>query len=477
VINAEPSTSNGYLCWEQVQNATYEVLIFERHIDSLSNVTYDTLVTLYPSQNYLRFDAQYLNSNSYYYKINALNSLGEVEDESDFEPHCLYCPEDDEYIDACSWTCNGPDYAWKVTLAQNEAESNGRLMVSSGNTFDYDAGVSVPLYEPMTWTVYNAKGYPGYLDGRAVYTRNDVLAAEGIRDASNNLLSAAVHGNIYFVEKKLEQFWELPPIYTDVISISEANCGIGNRPWAINTYNNYPSSTLPIELTCTNAFGNYPDDPNDDENDGTNPNWEWWETINQYWGFEAPTIGDLLNGLPGLAANGQSWVRVNEVDEDFSFIYISRIDDVSFTPVIIDPATIFNNGGNFVAPSNNFSSGLYRVTFGWENGSVLPLVFEHDSAGYTPITNADFVELGIAPNPIQNNELKIEISTERQMNFTLQVLSLSGATLHTEQISMNADTTQQKNISVAGSNFPYSQLVVKLIFADGSTMQEIAIRP
>ena len=438
------------------------------------NVTYDTLETFYPTQNYLRFDQQYMNSSEFYYKVNILNSLGEVEDDSDFEPHCLYCPEEGEYLDACYWTCNGTDYSWNVTLAQNEAHSNGRLMVSTGfNYIDGEYGVGVPFFEPMTFAVFDAKGYAldNPYESREMYNREGVLSGEGIRDADNNILT----GDVYFVEKKLEQFAPLSSIYTDILVISEADCG-KLRPWAINTYNTYPESTLPIDLECTDAFGNYPDDPND-ENDGSQPNEDWWVEIDELWEDFDPTINDLLNGLPGLAADGQSWVRVNEVSEDFSFIYISKIDGGSFTPVIIDPEIIFNNGDNYIAPSQSFPTGLYQVIFGWENGSVLPLVFEHDSSTYVPVTNAVFADLSIAPNPIQNNNLALEISVERKMNCTLQILSLSGATLYTEQLNLDIDTTLQKNIAVSGSNFPYNQLVVKLIFADGSSLQEIAIKP
>jgi hypothetical protein len=475
VIKADPGTSNGYLCWEPVANSTYQVLILELSVDSNMTVSYDTLATFAPTQNYLRIDSQYTNNPLYYYKVNILNSLDQIVDDSDLEKICPGCPEEGTYLEMCGWTCNGLDYAYTIDLLTNEAFSNGYLTVNSAIAyFDYDAGIAVKLYEPMTPTVFGAKGYilGEYNDDRETYFRNDVTVGEGIRDASNNLLS----GTVYFAEKKLEQFSLLPPIYSEILSISVSECGNALDPWAINTYNTYPETTLPIELECDFAPGEYPD-YNEDENNGDQPNEEWWTEIDELWEDFEPTIDNLLNGLPGLAASGQTWVRVDEVSVDFSFVQISKIDGGVFTPVILDPNTIFNNGSNFVASTASFPTGLYRVTFGWENGSVLPLVFEHDQTSFVPVTNANFANLTVSPNPIQNNNLAININVERKMSFTLQILTLSGATLHTEQISMDAEATLQKNISVSGSNFPYNQMVIKLIFADGSSIQETAIRP
>jgi hypothetical protein len=475
VIKADPGTSNGYLCWEPVANSTYQVLILERSVDTNMTVSYDTLTTLTPTQNYLRIDSQYTNSPLYYYKVNILNSLNQIVDDSDFEKICPGCPEEGSYLEMCGWTCNGPDYAYTLNLLTNEAYSNGYLTVNSAiNYYDYDAGIAVLLYEPMSPFAFSAKGYSleGENDGRITYRRTDVSEGEDIRDISDDLLS----GTVYFCEKKLNQFSLLPPIYSEILSISVSECGNALDPWAINTYNTYPETTLPIELECAVAFGEYPDD-NEDENNGDQPNEDWWVEIDELWEDFEPTIDNLLNGLPGLAASGQTWVRVDEVSVDFSFIQVSKIDGGVFTTVNLDPNSIFDHGGNFVAPTASFPTGLYRVTFGWENGSVLPLVFEHDQTSFVPVTNANFANLTVSPNPIQNNNLAININVERKMSFTLQILTLSGATLHTEQISMDADATLQKNISVSGSNFPYNQMVIKLIFADGSSIQETAIRP
>lgn len=464
VIKASPDRSNGYLCWEATNFTNYEVLILEKKINSSQVVYYDTLTTMTPSTNFVRIDPQYMGNADYFYKINIKNSNGGLEAESDFSPACGDCGE--SLTDYCYWTCNGADYSWKLQMAFNDEFSNGNLRVMSGYQYTDDLpGVAVPFYQAMSYTAYTAGGpYLGY----STYSTEGVLSGDDIRDAHNNVLT----GTVYFVEKKMEQFAPLSSIYTDVIGITPANCG-NNISWGIGTYNAYAESTLPIDLACQGVFTSY----ENGEEDDTSTVWNFWSDISEYWDGYDPTIGDLLAGLPGLSATGQDWMKIDRFDHVVSSISVNQIDGDSVNHFTIDPTTIFDTDSTYNAPSLNINSGLYRVTFIFEDGSAIPITFEHNASTYVPVTNASFAEVVIAPNPIQNDELKLDISTERKMSFTLNIQALSGTTLYTEQMNMDADENVQKTIAVTQGNYPYNQLVVKLVFSDGSTLQEIAIRP
>lgn len=469
-IRIHPAESNGYLCWEAIPNSSYEVLLLEQTIGNNSSVTYTTLTTLTPSVNYVRLDAQYLNQADYYFKIVVTDAQNTVSHESDYEGVCTDC-EEDAYNNPCMWKCNGVDYAWEIRLWENDMGSNGYLQVASTvEMYDYDEDVAIPFYEAMTPTVFSAKGYFEGMLCRKHYKLEDVTAGDAVRDADNNILT----GTVFFVEKKLEQFSPLASIYSDILLISANDC-IKTRTWAQETYNDDLEVILPILLTCQPAFGAYDDDGDlDDDDDG---NEQFWYDVHDLWDTFNTTISELLKGLPGLSNNGQGWISVNEYDSDFSFVHIQKVDGGNTNPVLIEASELFNDGNNYTVPSYTFSSGLYCVTLIFEDGSAIPLYMEHDNSTYVPQTNAAYGSLTIAPNPVQNNVLQLVLDAERKMTCELQIRSLSGAYLYSEQIQFDGQSSQQKNIPVPSSSFPYNQLVVKLIFSDDSVIESIALKP
>lgn len=483
-----PNESRGYLSWPSYENSTYVIEYAHKIIDG-DNVTYRTIDKQQLKLNYTKINSRYTTQPDIFYKVTVHGSAGQVTIDSDWILACLECGP--QFYPVCHWQCNGTTYAWRLTLFEHENYGSGNLRLSTGfNYFDNNLGVAVPFYEAMTSTVYNARLNSGYYSdfyntnsltgvypGVNYYKRTNVTSNEQIRDAQNNVLTGTVH----FIGKPLMQFQSLSSLMTNNLAISQSQCG-NTRGWAINTYNNNPSQNLPIDLECTSAYstpgGGSSGSTDDDITNGANVEFIFYliECMGDtYWANEF-NLGDVLAGLPcEPGASGGGWTPLDAVSAEILDVEIKRIDQ-STEGVILSAESLFASNSMFVSNNISFESGLYQVRFNFADGTTLPIVVENMDNS-VQVNNASFSTLQIAPNPIEDRWLKINMSVERRMQFDLEIVSLQGEVLHKEKRHMHENTTAERSIKLNQNRFPYNQLIVRMVFEDGSVNQSMASIP
>ena len=87
------------------------------------------------------------------------------------------------------------------------------------------------------------------------------------------------------------------------------------------------------------------------------------------------------------------------------------------------------------------------------------------------ITNSSYVNLNVFPNPIENNLLEFESESEKRMMIDVQVLNLNGELLHKEKKQIKENAMLFRSIDVSGAKYPSDNLILKLTFQDGSSIQ------
>jgi hypothetical protein len=78
--------------------------------------------------------------------------------------------------------------------------------------------------------------------------------------------------------------------------------------------------------------------------------------------------------------------------------------------------------------------------------------------------------MSISPNPIENNVMKLNIETKKDMKAQLVVYTIDNVVLYDKNIELNTEHTFFEAIEIAGKEIPYNQIRVKLIFEDQSSM-------
>lgn len=293
--------------------------------------------------------------------------------------------------------------------------------------------------------------------------------------------------------------------------------------WAINQFNiNSQSSSISPALSCnpincstggsgTSPLPNLPSDVSYGGNSMFGSvfcveefpviNWNTGETIgeiglNGEWHFVTSnnlnnlfgSIGSLNNLCcatnPGHAAadcagssngngNGNGF-SYGELDNLLLGMSLRRIDqDHDIERYHLDPKDYFKiKGQGFVAPSSlNLEDGLYRLNFIFKDYIPMSVIFEHDASSHLPITNSSYVNLNVFPNPIENNLLEFEIESEKRMMIDVQVLNLNGELLHKEKKQIKENAMLFRSIDVSGAKYPSDNLILKLTFQDGSSIQ------
>lgn len=493
-----PKESNGYLCWKAYENTSYRVKIYEKELVTSNSYQYYLLQDQSLKTNYTRIDDKFLHSNTIYFTVSTISTNGrDVLDSTNFVPMCNEC---ESYNKLCSWECNGTTYSWNMNLLENPSQTTGFYQLNQlYSYFNDELNTAIPYYEAMTTSTFNNRknsnyykssyGYNQDLFNNLIwkYTRTNITSDQQIKDAQNNVLT----GNVVFVGKKAMQYTPLLDITTNNLLTNQNDCS-NSLNTAISTYNSYSQTTLPLQLGCQLAYS--PNSGGGGVTNGGRPPHDGEANVsfllyylyrcndNQtIYTFMPSFLSTFLSALPcegaGLAQGSSSnWTPIDAVESNISKVIISRVDskDSVYT---LEANSIFNDGGYYVSNNINFPSGLYVASLLFEDGSMLPFTLEHDQDLNPVINNASFVDLTISPNPIVNDELKFEIQSERKMKFEIQILSLSGTILDNEQVAMDENTSLYRSIKVGNVNYPYHQLRVKLLFGDGSVLEETVSRP
>lgn len=278
------------------------------------------------------------------------------------------------------------------------------------------------------------------------------------------------------------QFLPLNGQMTNVLTISQSDCS-NTRNWAINTFNTYASQSLPIQLECVNAYtapgGGGSGGTGTTGSTGANVEFVFYliECMGDtYWANEF-NLQDVLAGIPceTVNPNGGGWTPVDAVSADILNVEIKRIDQ-NEEEVVLSAESLFASNSIYVSNNVSFNSGLYQVRFNFADGTSLPLVIENKD-NLVQTSNASYASLTIAPNPIEDRWLRMIVGVERRMQFDLEIVSMQGEVLHKEKRHMHENTTMERSIKLNQNKFPYNQVIVRMVFEDGSVRQEMVAIP
>ena len=160
----------------------------------------------------------------------------------------------------------------------------------------------------------------------------------------------------------------------------------------------------------------------------------------------------------------------------FTGFEFEKIDNPSGNPTGSLIVGINNDGStNILSQLGQIGTGLYNVSVYTSTGKMLSSVYEIPEK-LSIKKNRDFVKLEIAPNRIENDVLKFKISSEKDLPVTITVHKLNGQLIHSETTSLSKVIDLQREIAISNGSTPYNQIKVTLTFADGSSIQQTALK-
>lgn len=368
----------------------------------------------------------------------------------------------------CSWTCNGQDYAY--TIFVYETISGGAIMTLEP-AVDYldPSGAGVPYYRyfdlssMLAYCNNSSMAWMGYgpsfgSNCSGPYYNNDVIGPlDGNSTVYYDINGTRIWGNVYGVRKGLGP-WRGQNIYSNPMADWSQLCGLDfvSAMGIINNQSNLHDvpGNLP-DLICTPAFGGGSTEPNGSDDclditlddffindEGDSVSWSfdqayqaWLQALTDCWrdhNYHGAPVGIQVGDL-SLDNTGTSY-NVNEVLSG--------------------------------AVSVNLSPGLYNTGVSFSDGFYLPLMVEVPSSTSTT-TSANNLDVTVYPVPIVNNSFNLLLTAHADLQFSYQLTDAYGYTLHTENISLNKNTTLDKSINPEAA-LTHGLLVHRFIFQDGS---------
>lgn len=517
--NLNPSISNGFISWENTSSVGYQIRVYELKGDG----NYVEIQQYSTVNNYYRLNSEYLDNTKYVYTILANVGGTDVTDPAGVKPPAL---GDESTYPFCSVLCNSPIYAYTLTLNNGQFISefapngdpiyldNGMNSISMSAEATYNENnMAVHFYRYMDLVEFNQVReafwdyhyhYPVLKDNNNTISGNwdyftfTAQQGDGIRNSSGVTL---VGSNIIAMKKDAWFFmWMKDNATKKLLTATDALCtypidGVAGWSAIFNNENNwaegnvdYPGTPYNQNLQCANnsfGGGGGADDPNGD----LGPDAE------QYFGDailcaqntfeETNNIDDFINGLDdcyGVMAPGGTGVlggvlgvlNMEELANKQVVKYIiSRMDKVGSEPLVVIPSA---HDAEYVALNVNLETGLYLVQAILKGGIIIPMYVAHNENSLITINNASFASLEIIPNPIRFNRLKFKMEASKKMSVQVTATTLDGQVLVNETKHLEASTPVYENFQLTGTTVPYNQIIVKLIFADGSTIQKIAYK-
>lgn len=492
----EPRESMGFICWNMVPSATYVVDYLTP--DGMGG--YTCLGSKQTKKNYMRLDKDKFLGQSSFYQISAYNNgngqlieEGEIQAYIDDIPNTYYCHRD----------CNGPTYAYRLAIYEENYGQGNTFMIGEYAAEAYDAqnDIVVPYYQAISSEVYDQlppnhpyKEAIGYFNGTGgveeVYLYKHVEITPSFAYTSGPFVD--VQGNVvddgWLIEKKPDQFNHFVTALTTgnpSINQCDGQVSINTGGAWINYFNSYvdPNSlqqvdlndvlpfttTVPEELVCDNTPSGIPGPiDNSIEYDFVNIFDNCWAellSIDIVFGeLDPSTIEAYINCLEGvnLGSNSQggdilvTGVQFVPVGHGGSVVFVSADDEVSDTEI------------------KKFKDGLYQINLFTNTASVVPLFSAIETKKNT--LKRDDIKIALKPTVINNNLVKFDISTEKDMTVDILVYDIDGNVYHSESVLLSSSYDETREVQVNNSNLPQNQVRVKVTCDDGSFKEEIALK-
>ncbi len=500
-IKIDPKISAGYTTWNKVDGAsTYTVKTFLKEV----NNSYTELSSVSTTHNYFQFDPLIFQIPNIHYQVQAQNGSNALLDDSDiiwtayegYQGTATYCTK----------ICNGTSYAYKMTLGapvytQYGTTNYGPASMSLSSTYrfyDTQNAVAIPYWLAMSYTAYNSLpgGHPYTqtgltLNSNGTYTPlymkeeiNSTISVGPFFDQNNNAVQSG-----WLIEKKLNQYnhwgtW----VSQNTLALDQGDCATnlqGTGGWItmansnpnqviMPTVTNPFTNTVVTNLECINAYGSLSPGPN-------GANWNAW-VLAQY--AQVKQIEDAMN--PSSGGNvSWTWNDFAEAAEELSnivsptggfvtgLVYKCISNEEAGTKLTftrtnqLDPLRLREGTGDM-------DPGLYSIVVHTSESEVLPFYLK-SSAEIPAPKQKEFLEFVVAPNPIVNSTLNCNMTAASDISFNILVHNMYGSLLANETKSLTTDDIYQYSLNIDGLETPLNQILVTLVFQDGSTIQKMVV--
>jgi len=473
---------NGVEGWRVVVNRIDGTTGEAQHIQ-----TYDL-----HSSNYVRLNEDYfttLSGNQWFeFRAQAINNRGGIIGEEIIVP-----AQDNNGQPSCEWGCEGDDYAFR--LVQTDTPGGGyKIYVAP---FYQNTNPVTPFYRYMSETEYQlvqnlpSGPYQHFLDYHNIvdldHQEDGVIKITNANpgqyeDLSGNALPGPV---VYGVQKTLGE-WAGPTIISGTLA-QELNCNQSTFLTAINMVNgNYDFSDPNITFGPLYCAGAYLDPGGSSVTEGL-PS-EAYNCLHDYVYIgpsESSTSGETWSGSLTLYGAWDDYVDAlmecaesdnpsNNVgsggywNDDISEITIVQIDEPG-TYVTVTSSTLFDSQGSSTGHTFTTPQGLYEILVHYTDGSLYKTYIEQTSSMQSEWKQANFIDILAAPNPVTGNEFNILMSTEANVDFRFELISLNnGTTIFEDDYTYGIQEDISETIRPA-RGFRSGYYVGRFTFSDGSS--------
>lgn len=468
LVYSKPTVSNEYLILKNQDTTirSWSLDFYQANSDTMVCVSRVKI----SGQNFYKVPESYLQSDTKL-KVTAFDIFGiEIMSEGPFEI-CVGC-EDNGF---CWWGCNGKTYAYGIFHPMNPNIGAGLL----------DMGQLPPLnpsyqhnYEwiPITeWQTFQATKSPGYyglsdftIEGHRIISLNDVNFAQNLVSANG----VNCNGTVIGVAKDFGP-WITTQGDIEAPTIGGQNICNQNFNWAVsmlNTYNQYPNGVP--QLSCNGDIVSENTGTGTGTGPGIGPLFNGYETIFADVIDTIEEIGNIYFGLSKFNSNiggNFSW------NQDLYSVYISKVGDANFTSITLFRDSLFDSNGVFIGPSINLEQGLYTLGYQFSDYSYCSSNFYLKTPSSSSLSQSSFLSANFFPNPISNDDFKIEINSTSRLRFTLELLNNENKSLFSKKFEVEKDsefTDVVENAFLPDSNF----FLVKLTFEDNSVQTYTIVR-
>lgn len=438
-------------------------------------------------KNYTRLDLSYISTPNIYYSISAFNNgNGILIGTGDL----IGAPLGGTGEEICASKCNGKSYAWQLSYMTGVNNGPGKMRLMSTSEYSNPTtGVVTPfwqavdngvyeqmelIYHPYTRTTSNGFQYTQKIITEAMITLN----GGPYFDKNNNPVFAG--GKL--IEKKMDQYTYMGGSVTTA-DPGYNYCSFETNAW-INFYNLYKDPTtmgqpngdytffapnLPTQLSC-NGSGSF----GGTGTSGTSVIHDWHEIVEDW--FDC-----VWENYETSSGNNDYLTPCNTIlslatGSPFTGFEFEQINNPADNPSGSLVVAVNNDGSSKVLSKvGQINTGLYNVYVYTSTGKMLSSVYEIPEKQMIK-KHRDFVKLEIAPNKIENDVLKFKISSEKDLPVTITAHKLNGQVIHTENTTLSKIIDLQREIAVGNGSSPYNQIRVTLLFEDGSTIQQTALK-
>jgi len=492
-IRLAPHLGQGYLVLRKsVQpNIHYwKVTILERTYATTTDYTEQVaeIHTLPEKQNYIKIPLQYRASKGsvrYFAQIEGYSKTNvKLWEEPikaiavDAPPIDFACQGCTPYFQACSWICNGTNYAWKIQQYKHpDTDISHFILGQAYDYFDDINQITIPYYYYLPISAISSFPYdPTNINITSPFNTN---TSSGLFCSPNN---TPLSGVVFGVAK------DLGPWKDGYVSTS------GGQPLLLGL-----NACFDYRISMINLMNSYADFTNSVGNSSLpNP----LDPLSCHPSFcdvdinVGSTGGQDLTDIEHCRLLNLQFDVCNEGEvapDDCDGGYIAMMDalfdcDVDLLPTKpgIAHVTITDlNGewginttgsirinfneekGEWEAP--NLPKSLYSIGVLFNDGQYLPLVKEFSFTNQKPKERerANFLEAKVIPVPIVDNYFEMRLKAEERLRFHYELFDTYGNKLHERDFVMQKNEEMTTLIN-PNTTIPTGLVMHRFIFMDGS---------